>query len=407
MPTRPSATTPSHETVVNAVIVAGPELLAGQVGQRATEPAYRRDSLRGSGVRRADGTQHPLAHSRYRNVRFSPGEIFGGPEILARLSGKSIFGGILGQNFGHNLTQSIGRLWAADLAPDAPILFLPETPDTTSIPVYFHDLARSLDVRNPLKLVAAATACDSLLVPEDICNLEHRPCASPYFADWLTLRRPHPLQQGGPAELVYVSRSGLGYSQGQYLQETVLEDALAANGYLTFRPEVHPVSKQIAVYAAARKLIFADGSAVHLWSMVAQPGQDVSVILRRPPEPRLDRWFRSLNCPQPTVVDYGIADFSRRGEGRHRTIALLDLRSLWTRLRALGFHKDPLSIGSERGELDAWLAASAPNVPDPGTLPFPSDTRSLGLLSRCRHVAVRPDFPQAGVGPLSGIEQPP
>ncbi len=378
-----------------------------RAGQGAAEPAYRRDSLRGSGVRQADGTQHLLAHSRYRNVRFSPGEITIGPEILARFRGQSIFGGILGQNFGHNLTQSIGRLWAADLAPDAPILFLPETPDSTSIPLYFHDLAQSLDVRNPLKLVSEATACDSLLVPEDICNLEHRPCASPYFADWLTLRRPHPPQQGDSAELVYVSRSGLGFSQGQYLQETVLEDALAANGYLIFHPEAHPVSNQIAVYAAARKLIFADGSAVHLWSMAAQPGQDVSVILRRPPEPRLDRWFRSLNCPQPTFVDCGIADFSRRGEGWHRTVALLDLQSLWTRLRALGFHKDLRSIGCERGLLDAWLAAFAPDVPGAGTLPFPADARSLDLLSRCRHVAVRSDFPQSGAWPLSGIEQPP
>ena len=365
----------------------------------AETPGYRRNSLRHSGVRRADGSPHPLALSRFRNAQFAPSAGDPAPVGLARLPGLSVFGGVLGRDFGHVVTQSIGRLWAGSLAPGAPILFLPETLEVTGIPAYFADLARGLGVSNDLRLVTTATLCNRLLVPEDICNLEHRPSASRFFVDWLAQIRARPDRSAAGTGRVYVSRSGLDLTKGQFLQEAAVEQALAANGYLVFHPEDHPVARQIEVYQSARHLIFADGSAAHLWSLVARPGQAAAVILRRPLDRPFERWFRSFGRARPAFVDGRIADLTRRGEGPQRSVAILDLGAVWADLLALGFHDDRQSIGIDRARLEAWALSRAPEAPDPGTSPMSLDSRSQQILAGCRHVRLRLDLPRPQIRP--------
>jgi hypothetical protein len=394
---------PSLQSIRKAIVIGGAAPPGTPAPPGGAEPAYRRSSLRLSGVRQSDGSAHPLAMSRFRNARFAADAAAPMPRPAARRPGLSIFGGVIGRDFGHVLTQSLGRLWAAELAPDAPVLLVPETADVSRLPDHFVGVARSLGVTNDLVLVTVATLCDRLLVPQDLCNLEHRPSAARPFIDWLARNRPRPDPAAAGADKVYVSRSGLGPEKGQYLQESALEAALAANGYLVFHPEAHPVARQIAVYGRARQMIFADGSATHLWSIAAQPGQKVAVILRRPLDRHFDRWFRSVGCPRPAYVDGRIADLTRRGEGPHRGIAVLDLAAVWDQLRALGFHADPRGLGIDRTRLEAWLAARAPGAPDPAAAPVALDDRSRQILAGCRHVRLRQDPPR----PLIPQDRPP
>ncbi len=393
MPTILHAAVPLHESIKKALLIAGPAVRESLSVRQARPPAYHRHAFRGSGVRQSDGSLHGLGASRFRNLTYSPDPADPQPVPQAQLLGTSLFGGMIGNHFGHTLTQSLGRLWAGQIAPDAPILFLPETPDVTSIPGYFIDVVRSLGVQNPLLLVACVTECERLLLAQDICNLKHRPSALPFFAQWLTRNRPFPAQGGSP--LVYISRSGLDLSKGQFLQERPLEQALAANGYAIFHPEAHPISHQIEVYAAAKRLIFADGSAMHLWSLVAQPDQKVAVILRRPAHRHFGRWFKSLECPRPKFVDCGIADFSHHRKGAFRSVALLDLAETWSRLRDLGFHRDQTGPATDRTRLVAWVASLERGFSEPGPPPFPIDARSLQILALCGQVTLR-----------SGIDKP-
>lgn len=319
MPAHPPAGAPSLEIVRKAVPIAGAAAAALRA-PAAEAPGYRRTSLRHSRARKADGSPHPLALSRFRNAQFAPSAGDPAPVGLGRLPGLSVFGGVLGRDFGHVVTQSIGRLWAGSLAPGAPILFLPETAEVTGIPAYFTDLARGLGVSNALCLVTTATLCNRLLVPEDICNLVHRPSASRFFVDWLAQNRARPDPPAAGTGRVYVSRSGLDLTNGRFLQEAALEQALAANGYLVFHPEDHPVARQIEVYQSARHLIFADGSAAHLWSLVARPGQAAAVILRRPLDRPFERWFRSVGCARPALVD-GAGSPTCHGVARDRSEA--------------------------------------------------------------------------------------
>jgi hypothetical protein len=305
------------------------------------------------------------------------------------MPGVSIFGGVMGHAFGHQVTQSVGRLWAAALAPGAPILFLPETLSFKRIPGYFIDLVRSLGVVNDLRLVTAPTLCDELLVPEDACNLDLRPCTTPFFRRWLADRRPLP--QDEPGADIYVSRSRLALDSGQFLQEEPLERALAVAGYRVVHPEQLSITAQLDTYAQARRLIFADGSAAHLWSFAARPDQKVAIILRRPRDRKFARWFRSFDVAPPAYLDHGIADFWRRGEGPARSVALLDLQALWQALRAHGFHDAAPPPGPDRAEAEAWLSRLVPPRLAAGAVPsFALDQRSLDLIGLRSRFSIRP-----------------
>lgn len=370
------------------VLVAGRDALAGLDLKRTDEAYLSRLPLRRSGALPADGKPHPLGSSVYRNRKFAVAEGQPPPDTNLRLEGTCIFGGVVSQHFGHVLTQSLGRLWAHELAPEAPILFLPETLGVTALPGYLVDLARSFGIENELRLLDRSAAVSRLLLPQDICNLAYRPSATPHFRDWLARSRP----TAGPelSGRLYVSRSRLGLQAGQYLQETVLETALAANGYTVFHPQEHSVAAQFAAYSTASHMIFADGSAAHMWSLAAREGQTAAVILRRPRDRQFARWFRSLDSVKPHYLDFAIADFWRSGEGPGRSVALLDLQALWDQLRALGFHGDARQIGIDRSRLEAWVTGLPPRMKPPVAVPFDLDDLSRDILSQRRYSALRP-----------------
>ena len=380
---------PRHEVIADAVLIAGMAALDAAQPPAMGESRLARLSLGRSGVRQGDGTLVPLADTIYRNRRFAPGDADPLPDPAGRVEGTAIFGGVIGPAFGHQVTQSIGRLWAGALAPDAPILFLPERLSFTDIPGHFRDLALCLGVRNPLRLMTGPARCDRLLVPQEACNLDLRPCTTPFFRHWLATARPAPQAMDGPD--IYVSRSRLPLDNGQYLQEPALERALEACGYLILYPEQMGIPAQLDAYARARRLIFADGSAAHLWSFVARPEQKAAVVLRRPRDRKFARWFRSFDAAPPTYLDRGLADFWRRGEGPSRSIALLDMQALWGDLRDLGFHDRTADLGPDRQELEAWLDRMAPPRLVPGVAPPGGmDQRSLDLLALRSRFARRP-----------------
>ena len=61
-----------------------------------------------------------------------------------------------------------------------------------------------------------------------------------------------------------------------------MEANLAAEGYTIYHPEKHDLRSQIATYKAARQVIAAEGSALHLLAMVADPSAKVAIVVRRP-----------------------------------------------------------------------------------------------------------------------------
>lgn len=238
-----------------------------------------------------------------------------------------------------------------------------------------------------MQLVSASTRCEQLLIAPDLCNLQRRPCVSPAFLNWLDESRP--AADLGPGDDLYVSRSALSLAHGQFLQETELEAALARCGYDIFHPEQAPIAEQVSRYRNARRILFADGSAAHLWSFFARPDAKVAIILRRPPSTTFRAWFRSAGCPRPRYLDFGVADFRNRRDVETHGVGLLDLPALWEALRDQGFHDDPGDIGIPRNQILRWVAGLHGHfgrIPKPD---FPLDPRSLALISKRRRVSLR------------------
>lgn len=362
-----------------ATIFAGPEAYRVLRGNDPPPPGTVVDLLNGIGVRRADGTASRFGTDIYRHRRSRPLKLHQVQGPVSARSGRAIYAGAIGQDFGHQLTQSLGRLWATGEFPDAPLLFAATSPAFTVLPGYFVQVIRKLGVTNPIELLGGPMTVEDLVVPQDLCNLHRRPSIAPAFAEWLADRRPPVPPDRDLA--IYVSRSGLALSRGQYLQERSLEDGLAVEGYRIVRPEALPIEEQIDLYLRAGRLIFADGSAVHLWSLFGHPDQRAALILRRPPDPHMVRWFGGLPRLDLSVHDNRIADFSHRGGPSGKSAALLDIQALWSDLRQAGYHRSATPPGHPKAMLDAWIAAVIAGERALDALPFEIDDHSRALLA--------------------------
>ncbi|MFC3119099.1 glycosyltransferase 61 family protein [Jhaorihella thermophila] len=111
------------------------------------------------------------------------------------------------------------------------------------------------------------------------------------------------VEPDGP-ERLYVSRSALGLGKG-LLGEELLESLLEREGYEIFHPQKHPMQTQIARYKAARQIVAADGSALHLYAMVGRADQRVAMISRR-----------ESGGQEPAGAERGVVLWARAGVDR-------------------------------------------------------------------------------------------
>jgi len=101
------------------------------------------------------------------------------------------------------------------------------------------------------------------------------------FRAFIQARFARDIAPEGGAKL-YLSRSNLPERLGGIIREAQLEKELAEKGYEVFHPQDHSLDVQIARYKAATHLVGLDGSALHLFGLVARPDQRVAVVRRRP-----------------------------------------------------------------------------------------------------------------------------
>ena len=115
---------------------------------------------------------------------------------------------------------------------------------------------------------------------------------------------------------------------------------LAAEGYQIFHPEKHDLRTQIAAYKAARQIIAAEGSALHLLAMVAQPEQQVAIVVRRPSAATqgLERHLQSFAGITPATLCHLTRSWKPKGSAKSRTwMGELDMAGLQQSLAQAGF----------------------------------------------------------------------
>ena len=207
------------------------------------------------------------------------------PPSTAHYVEKLAWGGGIDPQFGHQVADFSARLLATTLArPELSIAFSskPERGWHTlgDTPVFFGQLLDWFGIPpERVHLVNEPTMVGELFVAPQAEQLDG-PGPSPEYLDALdelAANRLHELPvERMPA--LYVSRAGMA---ARFAGETYLEQVLQESGVHTMRPETLPLLEQIRSYRAAERIIFAEGSAVHVLQLLGRVEADVGVIVRR------------------------------------------------------------------------------------------------------------------------------
>lgn len=201
------------------------------------------------------------------------------PDSSTELRGSHIYGGLLqNTHFGHFVAESLTRLWAYRCLSSgySSFIFLKRI-QSKPIPGYAEQLLSLLCPGLHFIGVDQTIAVEDLAVPEPLCGRTNGFLIGHPLVRQLLSHLQIPLD----GSKVYVSRSRLSASSGGFVCESYLEDCLRDEGYTIFHPQEHSLQEQLNVYSAASALIFADGSTLHLYSLVCRPDQQVFVVWRR------------------------------------------------------------------------------------------------------------------------------
>lgn len=246
-------------------------------------PASEQGFVQAAGVLYRDGSYCPEG-ALWRNGRALTTE----PEMpsgkLAKRKGTWLWGGVLWVHFGHFLVESAARLWALDQLDEdiEGILYIPKRPrNGDSVSPYQQEFVNLMGRNVPLVSLDAPCEVERLIVPGQGFGLGSLITGTPEFRTAIARNFAKDIAPKGP-DKIYISRSLLGPGKGNLIGETALEAELEKQGYTIFHPQKHDLTTQIAHYKAARHIIAAEGSALHLVGMVAQADQQIAVIVRRP-----------------------------------------------------------------------------------------------------------------------------
>lgn len=245
-------------------------------------PPVENGFVQPAGILGADG-KYCLQGALWRKFRPLTTKPAAPDNEVETMSGRWLWGGVLWAHFGHFLVESTSRLWALD-GLDQPvdgIVFVPKRPKSgDSLRGFQRDFIDMMAPDLPIKVVTNPTQVDELVVPGQGFGLGKITQGTPKFRAAIHNRFANDIAPDGP-DKIYLSRSALGLRKGGLLGEERLEELLSAEGYEIFHPQQHSIATQIARYKAARQVIAADGSALHLFAMVGRPDQPVAMIMRR------------------------------------------------------------------------------------------------------------------------------
>ncbi len=189
-----------------------------------------------------------------------------------------IFGGVYMHHFGRFVTQSIHRLWITDHPDyaDHTVLFVAR-PEEIPLRPHFAAVLRIFGVRN-WRVITSEYIVEQLVIAEQakIFGLPPRKRYN-FYLNQLSDRNGL-VQTDTKHKKIAILRGHLGGRH--YVAEQHLQAYLAKQGYSIFRPEKHPLSKQLNFITNAEKIIISDGSACHLFDMLPPVNAEVVFLAR-------------------------------------------------------------------------------------------------------------------------------
>lgn len=216
------------------------------------------------------------------------------------LSPQGLYGGIFFNHFGHYLTESLGRLWAVN--DDA----------LRHLPIYVHLLWGKIDLENSdgyhaisltslgidlkrIVFIKDKLTIERLLVPKLQFWFRQYGFLNPRFLGFLANSERYitaTVRQVGPLpKKLYVSRTRWDGARGVVVGEPEFEAFLRGNEYTPIYPETLTLRDQLAHYAAAEAIIFAEGSALHCCMLLPGLRAKVAIIRRRTGGQSVDKGY--------------------------------------------------------------------------------------------------------------------
>jgi hypothetical protein len=202
-----------------------------------------------------------------------------------RIEVPCVWGGYLEASFGHLVAEHIPRLpFALAERPDDLYLFTcARGTGAADIPPHVWDLLAWFGLpRAQTRVVESPVVAAELRAgPQAECLWRSVPSPA-YLAELDRVADRNGLAPR-PAPVLYVSREGiLARGGGGHLGESYLVERLRALGVSVMDPAACPIRDQIAAYAGAERIVFAEGSACHGRQLIGWRDQEIHILRRRP-----------------------------------------------------------------------------------------------------------------------------
>lgn len=194
--------------------------------------------------------------------------------------------------------------------------------------------------------MGSLTQVDKLIVPQALRFPQGFISGHPRVDAFIAQRMKALVAQGlAPApgsKKIYVSRAKMPPNApvARLLLEDVIDTNLRAEGYRIVYPEQMSFADQLRLYADADQLIFAEGSAFHVYVLVAQTRQKVFNVWRRKVmHPVFEKQLSSFQGPSLEGTSHVREMFMRRDAPnvRARAMSVLDFAGLGHDLVEAGF----------------------------------------------------------------------
>jgi hypothetical protein len=323
-------------------------------------------------------------------VKLAPRELASQMKRAEILQVPCIWGGFAQDHFGHFIADHMTRIVAAQAErPDDSALFtLPPGADPNNRPGWFWSVTGWYGfTRDRVRLVSAPVLATELRVAPQAEQVHGGPPDPSYLALIEALPAARALVPK-PVDLLYVTRAGLlTQGKGGHAGEAYLAAVLRGMGVAVLDPGTVPLVEQLALYAGARRIVFAEGSAMHGRQILGRCAQEI-VVLNRRPRTRTAEGALSVRCDRLRYVEAAAhVATPARPNGREmpaKAISFYDQAHLFDSFASLGINLrhdwDTAAFTAARdADIRAWLSA----IP----------AQMLGT-------SVRDAFLAAGLGPL-------
>lgn len=219
--------------------------------------------------------------------------------IVPIVTGRSLYAGPVWNHFGHILCDSLHRLWALHADDFDRIVFAgvvglrgvdtPEQLKRSEIPDVAIKIMEAIGLpKLEMMLVREPVRFEHLYVPEPGSRIQEG--ALPWYFDHLRLYQDH-LERHLPSYVgprsVYYSRRHLLW-RGGTLGSSHFAKLLARDGFVEVQPETLSIKEQFNMVLNADRVVFDEGSAVHIIEVLARCPGKFFMFPRRPN----DRTFR-------------------------------------------------------------------------------------------------------------------